>query len=101
MPSPLSSAQNRYLRSLGHPLKPVVMIGAKGITPAVLAELRDTLEHHELLKVRVSAGDRDVRDAWIGELLAGSDAALVQRIGNVALLYRRHPEQPQIVLPTR
>jgi len=101
MPSPLSSAQTRYLRSLGHPLKPIVMVGAKGITPAVLAELRETLEHHELLKVRVSAGDRELRDGWIGELLTGSEATLVQRIGNVALLYRRHPEQPQIVLPTR
>lgn len=76
------------------------MVGAKGITPGVLAELQETLDHHELLKVRVSAGDREIRDAWIGELLAGTEATLVQRIGNVALLYRRHPEQPQIVLPT-
>lgn len=101
MSKPLPSAQARYLRSLGHPLKPIIMVGAKGITPALLAELTETLDHHELIKVKVAAGDRTVRDAWIAELLAGCDASLVQRIGNTALLYRRHPDNPQIVLPTR
>lgn len=101
MAKPLLAAQARYLRSLGHPLKAVILVGAKGVTPALLAELGETLNHHELLKVKVSAGDRSVRDAWIAQLLAGCDATLVQRIGNTALLYRRHPENPQIVLPTR
>lgn len=95
----LTSAQKRYLRGLAHPLKPVLLVGAKGVTPSLLSELDGALEHHELIKVRVAAEDRDTRDAWIQALLKGSDSALVQRVGHIACLYRRRSKDPAIVLP--
>lgn len=99
MPDALSNAQKRYLRGLAHDLKPVVMVGAKGVGPALLAELDQALELHELVKVRIAAGDRDERDAMIEALVEPSEANLVARIGHVAVLYRRRRENPLVILP--
>ena len=99
MPQALSNPQKRYLRGLAHDLKPVLMVGAKGVTPGVKAELAQALEQHELVKMKVSADDRDSRDALIAELADGCDAALVSRIGHTAVLYRRNDENPLVILP--
>jgi RNA-binding protein len=99
MPADLTSAQKRYLRGLAHDLKPVVLVGAKGVTPGLVGETRDALEIHELIKVKVAAEDRETRDAWIDDLAGAVDAVLVNRIGNIAVLYRRRAEKPLIVLP--
>ena len=95
----LTSAQNRFLRGTAHDLKALLQIGGKGVTPAFLAELDEVLERHELVKVKVAAEDREARDTLIGELIQASGAALVQRIGHVAVLYRPAKEKRQIVLP--
>lgn len=95
----LSESRKRFLRGLGHKLKPVVSVGSAGITDALLKEFDATIAHHELVKVRVRAGDRESRDAAIAELCRRGDAELVTRIGNVALLYRRNPDEPTIHLP--
>lgn len=99
MPTALAAAQKRYLRSLAHALKPVILVGAKGVNPAMLAELDLALEHHELVKVRIAAGDRDERDAWLEEIVEASGAALVQRVGNIATVFRPRRKDPGIVLP--
>jgi RNA-binding protein len=99
MPTPLSNAQKRYLRGLAHELKPVVLVGAKGVTPALLAELEQALEQHELVKVKVAAEDRDARDAAIADVVEGSQASLVGRVGHVAVLYRRRLDKPLVILP--
>jgi RNA-binding protein len=99
MPAPLTAAQKRHLRALAHPLKPVVLLGAKGLTDPVVAEVDGALEHHELIKVKMAADDRAARDAAIAELARRCGAELVQRVGHTATLYRRSREQPQIVLP--
>ena len=99
MPIALSNAQKRYRRGLAHALKPVLLVGAKGVTPAVLAELGEVLEQHELVKVKVAAEDREARDAAIEALVTGVDAALVGRIGHVAILYRRRLDTPLVILP--
>lgn len=99
MPISLTNAQNRFLRGQAHGLKSLLQIGAKGLTDAVVAEVDGALEYHELIKVKVAAEDRDARDAMIGELVERSQAALVQRIGNVAVLYRPSKDKRQIVLP--
>ena len=57
----LTAHQKRYLRGLAHSLKPVVMIGASGLTENVIAEIDASIEHHELIKVRVNATDREER----------------------------------------
>jgi RNA-binding protein len=95
----LSVRQKKHLRRLGHDLKPVVMTGAAGVSPALLAELDGALEHHELVKVRVRTGERDARNRMISELCEGTGAELVQRIGHIALLYRPRREDPAITLP--
>ena len=95
----LSESQKKHLRGLGHALKPVLMVGDAGLTEGVLAELESALAHHELIKVRVRAGDRAARDATIEELCNRGQALLVQRVGNVALMYRRNPEKNRITLP--
>jgi len=99
MPIALTPAQNRFLRGQAHDLKPLLQVGAKGVTDALLAELDGALEHHELLKLKVAAEDRDARDALIAEITRRADAALVQRIGHTAILYRPAREQRRIVLP--
>lgn len=100
----LSEHQKKFLRGLGHQLKPLVMVGDAGLSESLLAEFESTLDHHELIKVRVRAGDRDARDEIIGQLCASSEAQLIQRIGNVALLYRpnlkKKPEK-RIRIPAR
>lgn len=99
MSAPLTPSQKRYLRGLAHPLKPVILMGEKGLTEAVVAELELALDHHELVKVRISADDRRARDATALELVNRSGAQLVQRIGNIACLYRRNPDAALIALP--
>ena len=96
----LSEAQKKFLRGLGHHLKPVIMVGDAGLTAAVLDEYERTISHHELIKVSVRVGDRAARDEIIGALCDSSGAQLVQRIGNIAVLYRRNPDKKKkIVLP--
>ena len=95
----LNEKQKKHLRRLAHPLEPVLLTGGAGLTPGLLAELDATLDHHELLKVRVRAGDRDSRDAMIRALCDTSGAELVQRIGHVAVLWRPNPERRKITLP--
>ncbi|KGQ19652.1 RNA-binding protein YhbY [Lysobacter dokdonensis DS-58] len=77
----------------------MLQVGGKGITQSLVAEVANALEQHELIKVKVAAEDREARDAMIGELAAQAGAALVQRIGHVAVLYRPSKDKRQIVLP--
>lgn len=95
----LTSSQIRYLRGLAHPLKPVLLLGGKGVTAGVLAELEQALDDHELIKVRLSGADRAARAVEIGKLAASSNAEAVQSIGRIAVLYRRNADKPQIALP--
>ncbi len=94
----LTAAQQRHLRKLAHNLKPLVIIGDNGLTEGVVNEIDQTLAHHELIKVRVNAMDREERDAMISAMCEGLACELVQRIGHIAIIYRR-AEQPVIKLP--
>jgi RNA-binding protein len=95
----LTESQKKYLRGLGHQLKPVVTIADAGLSESVLKEFNSTIDHHELIKVRIRSGDRPTRDATIKELCTTAKAELIARIGNVALIYRRNDEKPKIPLP--
>jgi RNA-binding protein len=96
----LTESQKKYLRGLGHHLKPVVMIAESGMTDSVLQEFESTLAHHELIKVSVRVGDRNLRSGIIDALCASESIELVQRIGNIALLYRSNPQKKKrIKLP--
>ena len=95
----LDEKQKKFLRGLGHKLEPVARSGNPGLTPSLVKEVEAQLLAHELIKVKVSAGDREERDAIIGRMCAATKAVLVQRVGNIALLYKRHPKKPKIELP--
>jgi RNA-binding protein len=99
MSTSLSNPQKRYLRGLAHDLKPIIMVGAKGPTDTLIAELDAALERHELIKVKFAAEDRETRDAWIEQLIEKSGASLISRIGNVAIVFRRSKDKALIILP--
>lgn len=96
---PISPSQRRYLRSLAHDLNPVILLGAKGATPAVLRELDLALSHHELVKVKLSGGDKPEREAQIAYLVEGTGADNVQQIGHAVVLFRRNEDEPRLALP--
>ena len=85
---PPKEFQRKSLRRRGHNLKPIVTVGAGGLTDAVLAEFESALNHHELIKIKIRIGSRERRDVVLQEILDRSEAAIIQKIGNVALLYR-------------
>ena len=88
----LTEKQKRELRGRGHALKPVVSIGNSGLSKAVLRELELSLEHHELMKVKIGGADRDERRQIIDRICTTFDTELVQAIGHIALLYHRLEE---------
>lgn len=97
--TPLSASQKRYLRGFAHDLKPVILVGQKGITPALLQELEVALAHHELIKVKLAGDDRESRAEAIEQIRTQSGADLVQSIGRTASFYRRNPKRAQFDLP--
>ena len=96
---PLSERQLRFLRGKAHALKAVVLLGQKGLTDNVVAEIVQALRDHELIKVKLRTGDREQRAAMLAQLVARADCALVTRIGHVAVLYRAAAPIPRLVLP--
>jgi RNA-binding protein len=95
----LTEKQRRHLKGLAHPLKPVILMGNAGLTEAVIAATGLALEDHELIKVRLPGMERQDRDAALAQLAERTASVMVTRIGHVAVLYRRHPDLPRIVLP--
>jgi RNA-binding protein len=80
------------LRAKSHHLQPVVAIGAHGLTASVLHEIDVNLNAHELVKVRVFDDDRDAREQFLALICAELDAAPVQHVGKVLILWRPSPE---------
>jgi len=95
----LTNTQRRYLRGLSHDLHPLVTIAERGLAPSVIKEIESALMHHELIKVRISAADRDSKATLIDSLLEQTGAELVQKIGHIASLYRPNDEAPKIEIP--
>ncbi|MGE4595116.1 MAG: ribosome assembly RNA-binding protein YhbY [Gammaproteobacteria bacterium] len=97
----LTNNQKRYLRSLAHDLKPVVMVGQHGLSESVLAELQSSMVIHELLKIKVRAENREEKQQIIDKIVAFSAAAIVQVIGGVLVIYKPFDEDPVITLPRK
>jgi putative YhbY family RNA-binding protein len=89
---PISLARRSELRAQAHPLRPVVIIGDKGLTETVLAEIDRALKAHELIKVKAATDERESRAAWMEEICAKLEAHPVQSIGKVLVLWREDPE---------
>lgn len=86
-------ADRKKFRAQAHTLKPVVMIGQAGLTDAVKAEIELALDSHELIKVRIRSGDRDVRKEIATGICAAAAAELIQTIGQIIVIYRRNPDK--------
>ncbi|MGY2292698.1 YhbY family RNA-binding protein [Pseudomonas sp. SDO528_S397] len=87
---PLTQEQKKQYKSIGHHLKPVLIVADNGLTEGVLAEFERALNDHELIKIKVNILDREARLAAIAQLGKVGKADLVQIIGKMALLYRRN-----------
>ncbi len=94
----LTKTQIKHLRNLAHHIKPIVSIGQNGVTENVLNELDIALNYHELVKIKLGAGDRDERQIIIDQLRNASQAELIQTIGKTMTLFRRNLEKPKIKL---
>lgn len=88
----LDKKRRLALVGAAHHLKPVVMIGHKGLTSNVIAETDQALTAHELIKVRISVEEKDERQAVMEELCNSLQAIPLNLIGNVAIIYRKNPE---------
>ncbi len=91
----LTGKQNRFLRGLGHGLKPFVMIGKSHLNDEVVKATNDALDTHELIKVKIQEGCLEDRKVVAAELSAETNSALVQVIGKNFLLYR--PSEDRII----
>lgn len=94
----LTGKQRNYLRGLAHHLKPVIMVGDAGVTQTVLEGIKQALEHHELIKIKLRVGDRTDRRTALDNICDDTGAEAVQEIGQIAVIFRAAPE-PQINLP--
>ena len=89
----LTPAQRKEYRSQAHHLNPVVMIGSDGLTDNVQKEIHNALNAHGLIKIRVFSDDRTEREAMLQTLADTLNAAPIQHIGKLLVLWRPMPEK--------
>ena len=97
----LTPAERKEHRSNAHHLEPVVMIGNDGLTPAVVKEVDAALKSHGLIKVRVFSDDRAAREALLADLATRLNAAPVQHIGKLLVLWRPVPPKEKVERDSR
>lgn len=94
----LNSKQRQFLKAQAHALNPVILVGDAGLSDNLLAELDRALGHHELIKVRLPASEREERDTLAQAIVDRSGSEMVQQIGRVLVIYRPG-EKKRIQLP--
>ena len=94
----MTGKQRRQLRALAHALKPVVTVGQRGITDAVVRQIDGALTTHELIKVKLAAESPVDRDEAAEVLPPRLDCEVAGALGRILILYRSHPEHPRIRL---
>ena len=95
----LTTKQRQYLKIKAAELKPVVMIGKNGITESVIEEIKSSIEHHELIKVKAKAEDREQRDELALYLAEQSESTVVQFLGNNLTLFKQAKKNSKFTLP--
>ncbi len=95
----LSNNQKKYLRSLAHQKKPIIMIGQHGLSNSVREELLSTLDHHELLKIKIRTDDKIDKKVVINDILVLTQSECVQVVGGTLVIYKAFDENPELVLP--
>ncbi|MBN9230629.1 MAG: ribosome assembly RNA-binding protein YhbY [Legionella sp.] len=88
----MDTSSRQALKAQAHHLKPVVLIGAKGLTDAVINETEHALVAHELIKVKINGAEKEDRQLMSQELCERLNAVLVQSIGNTAIIYRENKD---------
>ena len=96
----LTSKQRAFLRSRAHHLKPILHVGAEGVTPDVLAAVEEAFNTSELFKVKVLDG-APVKAKEAGAAIASGvpGVSVPQTIGRTVVLYRPFPDGPELELP--
>jgi RNA-binding protein len=100
----LKGFQRKYLRGLAHGVKPVVSIGQKGITDALIQSVDEALQRHELIKLKfVDFKEKDQKTALANVIQEKAGCEIVGMIGHMGIFYRAHkdPEKRGIQLPER
>jgi len=92
----LTVSERRDLKARAHPLSPIVMIGNAGLNEAVLKEIAASLKTHELIKIRVMSDERAVREAMLEAICTRLNAAPVQHIGKILVVYQPNPDAHKI-----
>jgi len=95
----LTTKQRQYLKGLAHSFEPIVRVGQKGLSDAVVNETKKSLAAHELIKVRIEGDGAVVRRELAEKLAEASGAEVAATIGKTAILYRPRDEKPAIKLP--
>lgn len=98
----LTSTQAKYLRGMAHGLKPVVFIGQKGLTDALIRSTEEAFESHELIKVKfIDYKGKKQKTEIANAIAARTGSHLAGMVGHIAILYRQHrdPEKRKIILP--
>ena len=88
----MTPADRKALKARAHALDPIIHLGGKGLTEAVIAEIGRALAVHELIKVRAASLERDAREAALAEICTRLQAQPVQHIGKMLVLYRKKPD---------
>ncbi len=89
----MDASLKQTLKSSAHHLRPVVLLGAKGLTPAVTEETNIALLSHELIKIKINGAEKSDRQRIATELCDALQASLVQLIGHTAIIYRKNEEK--------
>ena len=89
----LNKKQIQYLKGLAHSLKPVVMLGNNGLTEAVVAEIDYSLNHHELIKIKIPTDDRETKSLIVEAICRETNATKVQVIGKTLIIFRPTDEK--------
>ena len=93
----MEKLQIKHLKALAHKLKPIVTVGQHGMKDSINDELAIAIDFHQLVKIKVNVGDRDVRDTLISQLANTHQAQIIQKIGNMAVLYRRNFDKANLL----
>lgn len=88
----ISATERRALRARSHPLKPSVLLGQHGLTPAVIIAIDEALATHELIKIRLRGVERESREQVSNEIATQMNADVVNIIGQILILFRANPE---------
>lgn len=86
----MNQAQLLKLKKSAHHLKPVILIGQKGLTEAVIAEIEQALEAHELIKIKMSGWEKDDKLTMLNTICHQTQADLIQNIGHTTTIYRKN-----------